>query len=323
MDAEKEILISVFCTTYNHRKYIRQCLDGMVSQKTEYPFEIIVRDDASTDGTGDIIREYAEKYPELIVPFIQKENMFSQGKSKVSFEEMFRMSRGKYAAVCEGDDFWTDPEKLQLQAGFLETHPDYSVCCTASWYANEDGSLQKGRVFRRFTESRDLSVEDLIAGWSAATNTVVYRKAAMKEIHIPFQGDCVNEDYARMIYLALQGKAYYLDRITGAYRVASAGSFTQQAAKNADIYKARTLEFAAMMDRLDEYTGGKYTDAIRRYRDQRLFDMYANLGDRENMKKYLSSYDNRGLLWRTLEAVRTAAPGPFNAVKDAVRRIRK
>ena len=226
-------------------------------------------------------------------------------------------------AICEGDDFWTDPEKLQAQVGFLEAHPDYSLCVTASWYANEDGSLQKGKVFRKDTVSRDLPIEELISGWSAATNTVVYRKSCMKDVVIPFQGICVNEDYARMVYLALQGKVYYLDRVTGAYRVGSAGSFSRDAMKNGKVYRERTLEFAAMLDRMDEYTEGKYSETIRRYRDQRLFDMYANLGDRENMKKYLHSYDNRSLVWRALEAVRTVMPGPFNAVKNAVRRFRK
>ena len=323
MDGKRDVVISIFCTTYNHHNYIRQCLDSMVNQETEYPFEIIVRDDASTDGTSEIAREYAEKYPDIVIPLIQEENLFSQGRILESYEQMFNMSRGKYVAICEGDDFWTDMGKLQLQVGFLEAHPDCSLCCTASYYANEDGTIRQDRVFRRFTEDRELTMEDLIRGWSAATNTVVYRKSCMKDMHIPFRQECVNEDYARMVYLALQGKVWYLDRITGAYRVGAAGSFSQQAAKNPELYKKRTLEFAAMLDRMDAYTGGKYTETIRRYRDQRLFDMYANIGDKENMRKYIRAYDDHSLLWRGLERLRTFAPGPFNAVKDAVRRIRK
>ena len=124
LNREYECLVSVLCTTYNHEKYIRQCLDSMVSQKTDFPFEIIVRDDCSTDSTGSIIREYGEKYPGIVIPFILPFNHFSRGMTNDSFAEMFRMARGKYIAICEGDDFWTDPEKLQVQADFLEAHPD-------------------------------------------------------------------------------------------------------------------------------------------------------------------------------------------------------
>lgn len=312
------------CTTYNHEKYIRQCLDSMVGQQTEYPFEIIVRDDASTDGTSDIIREFGGKYPGKVIPFILEENHFSKGLTNVSFAKMFGMSRGKYIAICEGDDFWTDPGKLQAQTDFLEAHPDYSLCVTASHYADADGNILKNKEFRTDTVSRDLTIEEILKGWTAATNTVLYRKKCLEEdIVIPFLGTCVNEDYARMVYLALKGKVYYMDRITGAYRIGNPGSFSDDCHKRPDVYKARVIGLAEMMDRMDAYTEGKYTDIITRYRDQRLFDMYANLGDRANMKKYIHSYDDQGMIWRTLERVRILAPGPFNKVKDAIRRIRK
>lgn len=324
MDAERGILVSVLCTTYNHKNYIRQCLDSMVGQKTDFPFEIIVRDDCSTDGTSDIIREYAEKYPGIVIPYILEENYFSKGMTNISFAKMFGMSRGKYIAICEGDDFWTDPEKLQVQADYLEANPDCSLCVTASHYANADGTLQTNRVFRTDTVSRDLAIEEILQGWTAATNTVVYRKACLEEdVVIPFLGTCVNEDFARMVYLALKGRVHYLDRLTGAYRVGNPGSFSDDTHKRPEVYKARTLEYAAMLERIDAYTEGKYSDIIRRYREQRLFDLYANLGDRENMKKYLHAYDDHPPVWRMLERIRTMAPGPFNAIKDAIRRIRK
>ena len=321
---ETEILVSVLVTTYNHKNYIRQCLDSMIAQRTDFEYEIIVRDDASTDGTSDIVREYADKFPGKVVPYILEENYFSKGMTNVSFAKMFGMSRGKYIAICEGDDFWTDPEKLQVQADFLEAHPDYSLCVTASHYADADGQLKQGKVFRNGTVSRELTIEEILRGWTAATNTVVYRKACLVEdVVIPFLGTCVNEDFARMVYLALKGKVWYMDRLTGAYRVGNPGSFSDDTHKRPEVYKARTLEYAAMLDRIDAYTEGKYSEIIRKYRDQRLFDLYANLEDKENMKKYLHAYDDAPFVWRTLEKIRTAAPGPFNAVKDAVRRIRK
>ena len=324
MKPETECRVSVLCTTYNHEKYIRQCLDSMVGQKTDFPFEIIVRDDCSTDGTGDIIREYGEKYPGVVIPFILEFNHFSRGLTNDSFAKMFGMARGKYIAICEGDDFWTDPEKLQAQTDYLEAHPDCSLCVTASHYADAEGNLLKNKVFRTDTVSRELTMEELIDGWTAATNTVVYRKACLeKDVIIPFLGTCVNEDYARMVYLGLQGKVFYMDRMTGAYRIGNPGSFSDDTHRRPEVYKARTIGFAEMLDRMDAYTEGKYTAQIRRVRDRALFDMYANLEDRENMKKYLHAYDDSPFLWRLAERIRTIAPGPVNRIKDAVRRNRK
>ena len=109
---EKDIKLSIVCTAYNHEKYIRSALDGFVMQKTNFAFEAIVHDDASTDGTADIIREYAKKYPDIIVPIIQTENQHSK-KVQITREIIFPMIKGKYIAFCEGDDYWTDPYKLQ------------------------------------------------------------------------------------------------------------------------------------------------------------------------------------------------------------------
>ena len=322
--ANAECLVSVLCTTYNHEKYIRQCLDSMVGQKTDFPFEIIVRDDCSTDGTGEIIREYGEKYPDTVIPMILEFNHFSRGLTNDSFARMFGMARGKYIAICEGDDFWTDPEKLQVQTDYLESHPDFSLCVTASYFANPDGTLKKGEVFRTDTVSRELTMEEIIDGWKAATNTVVYRKACLEEdVIIPFLGTCVNEDYARMVYMAEKGKVYYMDRLTGAYRVGNPGSFSDDTHRRPEVYRARVIGFAEMLDRMDAWTEGKYTALIRKVRDRQLFDMYANLGDRENMKKYLHAYDDSSPVWRTLERMRTVAPGTMNRIRDMIRGIRK
>ena len=324
MENEKDCRVSVFVTTYNHKNYIRQCLDSMIAQKTDFFFEIIVRDDASTDGTSDIVREYGERYPGIVIPYICEINHHSRGLTNESYKKMFGMSRGKYIANCEGDDFWTDPEKLQIQTDYLEAHPDCTLCITASHYANPDGTLKEGKTFRTDTVSRDVTTEEIINGWVAASNTVVFRRASMEEdVIIPFRGTCVNEDYARMVYLAMKGKVHYIDRLTGAYRIGNPGSFSSDTRTNPEAYRERTLEFANMLDRMDAYYGGRYTDLIRRVRDQALFDMYANLEDRENMKKYLHAYDDSPLAWRLLEKIRTVMPGPMNKIKDLVRRNRK
>ena len=122
-----EIKVSVLCVTYNHANFIRQALEGIVSQKTNFRFELIVHDDASTDGTADIVREYAAKYPEVVVPILQTENQYTHGGC-IARRFLWPRIRGTYVAFCEGDDYWTDVRKLQLQADWLDAHPSSGLC---------------------------------------------------------------------------------------------------------------------------------------------------------------------------------------------------
>lgn len=123
-------LVSIKCTVFNHEKYLRQCLDGFVMQKTNFPFEAIVHDDASTDHSADIIREYAAKYPNIIKPIYETENQYSKHDGSLAriLDSELDKSGCKYIAVCEGDDYWIDPLKLQKQVDFLESHTDVVVC---------------------------------------------------------------------------------------------------------------------------------------------------------------------------------------------------
>ena len=124
----RELMVTIRCITYNHEPYIRQCLDGFVMQKTNFRFEAIVHDDASTDSTATIIKEYAEKYPDIIKPIFETENQYSKRDASLT-RIMDNHTHGKYVAMCEGDDYWIDPLKLQKQIDFLEAHPEYSYSC--------------------------------------------------------------------------------------------------------------------------------------------------------------------------------------------------
>ena len=117
-------LVSILCVTYNHKDYIAQALDSFLMQKTNFKFQVIVGDDCSTDGTTDILKEYAKKYPDIIKPIFREKNI---GATKNSLE-VYSNAKTPYVAICEGDDYWIDEYKLQKQVDFLETHPDYSIC---------------------------------------------------------------------------------------------------------------------------------------------------------------------------------------------------
>lgn len=173
MIMDNDILVSISCITYNHEPYIRQCLDGFVMQKTNFKFEVLIHDDASTDGTANIIREYLDKYPNLIKPIFQAENQYSKG---IAISQTYNCPRakGKYIALCEGDDYWTDPYKLQKQVDFLEANPEYSMCFANAIEHWEDGS-KDDKCFSNI-EDRDYTGVEIYENWIVPTASVLYRK---------------------------------------------------------------------------------------------------------------------------------------------------
>ena len=137
--------VSICCITYNHAPYIRSALDGFLMQETDFAYEILIHDDASTDGTADIIREYTARYPDIIKPILREENQYSKGISNISIFN-FPRARGEFIAMCEGDDYWTDPHKLRKQVDFLRAHPDCSLCFHSSKIISVDGSMAEGMM---------------------------------------------------------------------------------------------------------------------------------------------------------------------------------
>lgn len=172
-----EPLVSISCITYNHSKFIRKCLDGFLMQKTNFSFEILIHDDASTDGTQDIISEYQKSYPKIIKPIFQKENQYSKG---VSISATFNWPRvkGKYIAMCEGDDYWTDPVKLQKQVDFLETNQKFSGCFHET-PEMKDGHYS-GKIFGR-NVADIVYAEDTISLYSPFhTSSFAFRRSALQ-----------------------------------------------------------------------------------------------------------------------------------------------
>lgn len=167
----RPLMVTIQCFTYNHEPYIRQCLEGFVMQKTNFRFEAIVHDDASTDGTATIIREYAEKYPDIIKPIYETENLYSKHDGSLR-RIMNGHTHGKYVALCEGDDYWIDPLKLQKQVDFMEGHPDYTMCFHNAIEHFEDEDKED----RQFSDVRNKDYKDIdiYKEWLVPTASVVY-----------------------------------------------------------------------------------------------------------------------------------------------------
>lgn len=215
-------LVSIICTSYNHEKYIAQALDGFVMQKSTFPFEIIVHDDASTDNTVAIIREYEAKYQHMFVTIYQTENQFSKGSVSIWSDITFPLARGKYIALCEGDDYWTDPYKLQKQVDFLEKNDDYVICHHDAIIIDElDNVVNSSKLPDSL--KRDLSADDLIKANLILTLTVCFRNVIRE---LPYEYYRVfNKDTFLFSMIGNYGKAKYLggEITSDAYRKHAGG----------------------------------------------------------------------------------------------------
>lgn len=234
------MMVSVICNAFNHGKYIRDALEGFVMQKTSFPFEVLVHDDASTDNTAEIIREYEERYPDIIKPIYQTENQHSQ---RVPITRTFQIPRatGKYIATCEGDDYWTDPLKLQKQVDFLEQNPEYSMCaCSTVWL-----NMQTGKVHRvaKTDIDKDVTMEDLIL--EKKGRVFQYATILMKSEVYKTMPEWTREfrvgDLPLILYAAVCGKVRMLADTMAVYRYQAAGSWTAKIRDNPD-YKVSMFE---------------------------------------------------------------------------------
>jgi glycosyltransferase involved in cell wall biosynthesis len=212
-------LVSISCIAYNHKEYIHQAIDGFLKQKTTFPVEVLIHDDASTDGTTNIIREYEKKFPKLILPIYQTENQYMRGvKPALAFN--FPRARGKYIALCEGDDYWTDPLKLQKQIEFLEANPDHVLCFHKIKTLIKDQLLEDNGIeerYKRAIEKNGLTTLDLLEqGNFIHTCSVVFRNKIPK---IPFEYNFSSVgDYFFFIILSELGLMHRIDEHMGVYR---------------------------------------------------------------------------------------------------------
>lgn len=260
-DNNTPLMVTIRCITYNQEIYIRQCLEGFVMQKTNFRYEAIVHDDASTDGTAAIIREYEEKYPDIIKPIYETENQYSKhdGSLRRIMEEN---THGKYVALCEGDDYWTDPLKLQKQFDYMELHPECSLCFHAAYILHPDGTQT---IKRPSVIKQTYNAEDAILGGGGfmVTNSMFYRSKYIKIEGIPdFWVKAPIGDLPCMLFLASKGELGYLDNIMSVYRHQAKGSWTERM-KNRNVRNNHRKGCLIMYKAFDSYTKMKYHSTIK------------------------------------------------------------
>ncbi len=276
------ILVSIICNTYNHEDYIADALDSFLMQRTNFDFEVLVHDDASTDRTAEIIREYEKKYPEIIKAVYRTENLYSRNLPNGQIER----ARGKFIAICEGDDYWIDPDKLQKQVDLLEKHPNCDVCAHAAYVVNADTKNRIGNISPR-NNSGIIEVQDVIEGGGGfvATNSLVVRKNFYDESPEFRQFNQI--DYSLQIASSLRGGMLYLPDYMSAYRYMAKSSWTSRMRTDPTKYCITMDNIVSMLQKLEQETDGKYGKSIEIMIRKYTVD---KLEVQENYKEIFSNY---------------------------------
>ncbi|HNB82335.1 MAG TPA: glycosyltransferase [Chitinophagaceae bacterium] len=258
------MLVSVSCTTYNHAAYIRQCLDGILMQQCSFPFEIVIHDDASTDGTRNILEEYQQRFPDRFFPMYQSQNQYALGKRGMMARYNFNRCRGKYIALCEGDDYWTDPYKLQKQIDFLEAHPEVNISMgKICYFFEKEQRFENKKEFIKIHPDAIFSLGDYLKQPFSQTSSFVLRK---QNITIPswYFETMTGDQSLVVIFAGPNGKIKVHDDYFSVYRVNKNSLMNRQLIQ---VLRNNNATFRHW----DEYLGGQYHRLIQaRIRENQL-----------------------------------------------------
>lgn len=254
-------VVSVLCITYNQENYIKKAIDSFLMQETDFPYEILIHDDASTDRTADIVKEYENKYPTKIKGIYQTENQYSKRKEAI-VEFLFPIASGKYFAICEGDDYWTDKYKLQRQYSFMEEHQDVFLC--AHSHTVVDGQSEKLQNTSSYSNKISFyNMEDAIKGFGreVATNSMFLKREVFEGFpKFAYEAPC--GDYVWPILAAKKGKIAYLPYNMCVHRMNAKNSLSvawKESFHQRTLYNKR---YETMLNEIDVFTEQKYSDLL-------------------------------------------------------------
>ncbi len=261
-------LVSTSTLTYNHEPYIRDCIDGILMQKTTFPVRICIFEDASTDKTAEIVKEYAIKYPNLIFAFCQKENTFGKGEKRRIALRPFRDAKyvAKYIALCEGDDYWTDPLKLQKQVEFLEVNEEYGLALHAGNVLDIPNNKSRIQKASKNDEIMTLNCNEMIVngGWGFHTASMLFRKKLIENPPEWYHNIKTAGDFFLAILLSSQAKVVYLPDNMCNYRYMSGEQSWTVNLNNVEFMKDHYLHRNNTLYKFNSATNGKYQKAINK-----------------------------------------------------------
>lgn len=287
---EENIKLSIICNTYNHESYIEDALNSFLRQKCDFRYEILIHDDASTDNTQKIIKDFQKRYPEIVKPILQKENQYSKN---IKILEMFQYPRvrGDYIAFCEGDDYWIDDNKLKKQVDFLDRNPNIDICA----HGAQKVIANTKEIIGTITPSKKdiiFTLDDVILGGGGfvATNSLVYRSLLTNDP--PSFRNFFALDYSMQIHGSLRGGMGYLGDVMSSYRIASDNSWTLRMQNNPEKYIELIEKVNRMLDILNVDTQFKYSKAIEKRKIINEIDVL------KTKKDYKTIFSDRYLCYR-------------------------
>lgn len=212
MNKKNDILLSVCMVSYNQEQYVREALDSVLMQKVNFPIEIIISDDCSKDATPQILQEYATAHPDVVKPILGKQNVGYPNNQRRSLEA----AQGKYIALCDSDDYWTDPYKLQKQVDYMESHPECAICFHNVMHVY-DGHPEARSLLNPLYFPSDLTIEDVIMRkWFLPTNSEIFRR---EYLSFPDWYDSVlHIDYVLNLLISQHGSLHYMHDVMAVYR---------------------------------------------------------------------------------------------------------
>ncbi len=296
------IMVSVTCVTYNHKDYIRDMIEGVLSQKTQYKYELIIHDDASSDGTTEIIKEYADKYPDIIVPLYETENQYLKGTDVGSL--FLPYIRGRFVANCDGDDYWIDPYKIQKQVDYLLDHPRIIGCCTnmAVWdYVLENPHVlercDNSMVVDHYSNLKKREKKETWCKWKSdhyvsvrhMNGQPIIKPSSWMIRSTPYiaDADIISDlggfiDLPIQMWMISQSNVFYMSDVTAVYRMNLPGSWSYKLLfGDSESRKNELKSESDIWDKFNEITEYKYDKLIRKRQNRYI---YRNLNNAREME---------------------------------------
>lgn len=278
-------MVSILCITYNHEKHIKKTIEGFLMQNTNFKYEIVIHDDLSSDSTADIIKEYEKQYPTIIKAIYEKENLYSKRNSELH-DKLASYVSGKFVALCEGDDYWIDKNKLQKQYDYLKKNRNCSLIITNGF--NEDFITKYRSVINPYIETGVLSTSEVLRENQKLPPTCSMFFRSNDYINIPsiFVGNPASDRPIRF-YLATIGYVYYLNEITCVHVYNVDGSFSQRTA-NSEYAKYIYEGMLQFYNNFNNYTNYKYKKDIAFVINRELYATY--LRNNQKIKAHHTKY---------------------------------
>ena len=286
-------VVTVGVLSYNHEKWLRQCLESICTQETVFEYKVLIHEDCSTDGSAAIVREFAEKYPDKIETIIQQENQYSKGINIVQ-KYVIPSIKTKYFAICEGDDYWCDKKKLQTQVDYLEKHPECNLTFHNANVVDTNGSFIKTfyprkmfndkKLFAKLEkpEGTDISVEELIRLDFTPTASLVGRTEKLYRL-LDFS---TSLDLLVRLVTTHDGCAHYFNKIMSAYRTGNPSSASGSIRTSAESLKKNFYDrHVGLLKEFDKFTEGRYHDEIAHQIKRKKLIYFQHLNDLKGMKK--------------------------------------